>query len=121
MANEIQFNATLQAAKGGAIVQKQGNCTLNMAGSQMVQNTQTITTGAWTAISLGNLAGVPRKLMIINLDPTNYVTLSGNNTGTQLQDQIQPNGDFVIRSPTATIYAQANTASVLISITAMDQ
>lgn len=120
MANEIQFSATVQANKGGASVNKSGSCTLNMAGSQMVQATQSIGTGTWTAISLGSLAGVPAKLMIINLDPTNYVQLAGDNAGAQLQDQLEPGGDFAVRSPVATIYAKAHTAACLIAVTAMD-
>ncbi len=119
MANEIQFNATLIANKAGASVNKSINTTLNMTGSQMTQATQTIGTGAWTAISLGNLAGVPSKLLIINLDTTNFVQLATDNAGVNITDKVVAT-DFVLRSPTATIYAKANTAAVLIAITAMD-
>jgi hypothetical protein len=119
MANEIQFNATLQASKGGATINKVAGCTLNMAGTQMAQITQSIPT-AWTLLVFGNLTGVPSKALIINLDPANYVQLAADNTGTQIQDEIQPGGDFVIRSPFAAIYAKAHTAACILSISAMD-
>lgn len=117
--NEIQFNANLQASKGGASILKSGNASLTMAGTQMAQSTQNIPT-AWTLLVFGNLAGVPSKLMIRNLDAANYVELAEDNAGAHKQDKLQPNGDFVIRSPVAAIYAKANTAACLIEFAAMD-
>lgn len=118
--NEIQFNATLVASKGGASINKSANCTLSMAGSQMVQQTQSIGTSVWVAVDVGNLAGVAAKLMIVNLDSTNYVQLAGDDAGAQLQDKIKAGLDFVLRSPVGTIYAKANTAACLIAVVAVD-
>ena len=118
--NEIQFNATFRAAKLGAEVNKSANCTLTMAGTQMVQQTQSIPTTGWTSVSFGNLAGVPAKVMLINNDPTNYLQLAGDNAGAELQDKLQPGGDFVIRSPLAAIYAQSHTAACTLLVVAVD-
>ena len=90
-----------------------------MAGSQMTSVTQSIGTGAWTALTLGNLAGVPAKLILQNQDAANYIQLATDNAGANITDKVLAQ-DFVIRSPVGTIYAKANTAAVLISITAMD-
>ncbi|MDE2106985.1 MAG: hypothetical protein KGL39_57795 [Patescibacteria group bacterium] len=120
MANEIQFQGSLMASKNGTSINKNANANLSMAGSQMTQQTMNVPT-AWTLLVFGNLAGVPAKLMIKNLDPTNYVQLAGDNAGAQLQDKIQPGGDFVLRSPVGVIYAKANAAACLIEYAAMDQ
>jgi hypothetical protein len=117
--NEIQFSGSLQASKNGASVSKTGNCTLNMAGTQMAQGTFTVPT-AWTLLVFGNLAGIAAKVIIRNLDVTNYVQLAEDNAGAHIQDQLEPNGDFVIRSPYAAIYAKAHTAACLIEYAAMD-
>jgi hypothetical protein len=119
MANETQYSASLQASKGGATINKAVSGYLTMSGSHMVQHTQSVGKDSWVAIDVGNLAGVPAKLMIVNLDSTNYVQLAGDDAGAQLQDKILQ-GDFVLRSPTATIYAKANTAACLVAIVAVD-
>lgn len=119
MANEIQVTANLQASKSGAAIQSQGNFTRDMAGSQMVQNTQSIPT-AWTLLVFGNLAGTPAKALIRNLDTTNYVELAEDNAGAHKQDKLLPNGDFVVRSPVGAIYAKANGAACILQFAAMD-
>lgn len=119
MANEISFNATLSANKNLAGINRPASSSLDMSGSQMVQQTQTITTASWQAIDLGNISGNPKKLMIENLDTTNYVEIAEDNAGAHKQDKILAT-DFVLRSPVGTIYAKANGGSVLIAVTAVE-
>ena len=116
--NEISYNASMMAAKNGAVVNKSASATLTMTGTQMLQQTQSVTT-SWGAILLGNLASVPAKLMIQNLDTTNYIELAADLAGSYKTDKLLAQ-DFVMRSPTGTIYARANTAACLVSVTAVD-
>lgn len=119
MSNEIQSSVTLKASKNGASVSVTATDTLDMSGNNMVQQPQSIATSA-TAIDLGNISGAPKKLLIVNLDPTNYVEIDSANTFDKFPQKILPGGDVILLSPqTGTIYGKANTAAVLINIVAV--
>ena len=119
MANEIQYNVSLQAAKNGAQVIKSVSNVLTMAGDDMVQITQTVATSA-AALTFGAITGAPSKLLIVNLDATNFIELASDSGMVNGQDKILP-GDFVLRSPkSATIYAKADTAACKVLIVAVE-
>lgn len=117
--NEIQYSATLQASKGGATVSKSASAALTQTGDDSLQQTQDITT-AGAQLDFGNITGAPAKLLIINLDATNYITLYGDSGFTQAQDKILPQ-DFILRSPSSgSLWAKANTATCKIQIVAAE-
>jgi hypothetical protein len=74
--NEVQFAAQLRANKLGASISGGFTASLNMNGSNMAQATQLATTAA-AAVSFGAIHGAPSKLMIVNLDPATWYSVSG--------------------------------------------
>lgn len=111
MAREIQFNSQLAASKNGASINLSVSKVLDMAGNSMIQETQDITTGG-VALTFGDVSGAPKKLIVVNLDATNFVEIDSANTFDKFPQKLVA-GDFALLSPqTATIYARANTATV---------
>lgn len=122
MANEITVNVTLTATKGGASVTSGSKSKqLDMTGSDLYHATQNIGTSD-EAVSFGDITGAPKKVSITNLDSTNYVELSLSTGGGFAADVFETlvAGDTYTGSPGATIYAKANTASVLIDVVAAE-
>lgn len=113
MASEIQFQAALSASKNGARVSQSFGLAMDMAGEDMLGETQSIATSS-TALTFGGITGAPKKLLICNLDATNYVEIDSGTSFDKFPQKLEA-GDVILISPqTATIYAKANTAAVRI-------
>ena len=111
MANETSFTASLTVSKGGATIDRSFSKSLDMTGAQMCNLTQNVGTSA-EAITFGDISGAPEKLLIKNLDATNYVEIDSADTFDKFPQKLVA-GDFILLSPqTGTIYAKANTAAV---------
>lgn len=109
MANETQFLAMLTIVKNGAQVSfPQSTKTLDMSGSNMVQQPQLIPT-AGAALSLGLVTGVPAKLMLKN-NSAGYglatVAVAAGGTGYTVNDIL------TIPGGSGTVAAQAKVTSV---------
>ena len=119
MANEIRSSVNFSAIKGGAKVAISSSFNLTMAGSEMVQATQSIGTSSET-LNLGDITGIPGAIVIKNLDATNYIEIGGDTGLTVFKIKLLA-GQFVAFQPTsATIYAKANTAAVRVQIIATE-
>lgn len=125
MSQEIQIGVTANIQKGGASANASYQSVLDMSGTNINKNTQDIATSA-TALTFGAVSGAPKKLIIANLDGTNYVEVDSANTFDKFPQKIYPKTaagqiDFIVLNPeTGTIYAKANTATVKIEKIAMD-
>jgi hypothetical protein len=120
MASEITIVGQLNIRKNSAAVGQQFSKSLDLTGTDMLQAPQTIATAS-TTISLGNITGAPKKLLIANLDATNYVEIDSVNTFDKFPQKVLP-GDFILLSPeTGVIYGKAHTAAVQIMIVACAQ
>ena len=115
MANEVEMSARLYASKGGAVINSQSYSTVaNMTGTDMGQQTQVI---GLTVESLDVPVDVtsPYKLLISNLDNTNYVEL-GFVSGTYTM-RIPAGETLLIPYVSATLYLLANTSAVTVQAT----
>jgi len=114
--NEISFNASLGASKNGAQVNGAANGNVTMAGNAMIENVQTIGTDP-EQILLGDVA-TPAMLLLINLDPANFVEISLDIGMTKKFAKLlpgEPCGPF--RPSSAAIYAQADGAPISLAVT----
>lgn len=119
MANEISKTIRFIVTKNGAITTYSNNVRQDMAGAKMIQNIQNIGTSAET-IGLGDISGVPGKVIIKNLSSTNFVEIGGDSGLTVFKLKILAGDEQIIAPTSATIYAKADTAAVDIQITAWD-
>ncbi len=117
--NEVNISATLSAQKNNAAISRSEQGSLDMAGRQMTQLTQPLTAGVWTLVDIGKITGAPSKLLVKNLDATNYVELAADAAGATITDKLLPD-DFVLRSPVAVIYARAHAADCDLYVTATE-
>lgn len=121
MANEISQDISFSANKDGASVSFANRKFFNMTGVNMFQGTQLISFETPEELYLGSVpAGAVRTLIIKNLDQTNPLFVCGVNTFDQWIIRIKPN-DCCIIQPTAGIYAQAETAAILVQIIAVEE
>lgn len=120
MANEITQSVQIKASKGGASVSFDNRAFFDMTGINMIQGTQTIGTMP-ELIDFGGIAGSPRFVVIKNLDSSNFVNIAGNDTMSGLNIKILPNDCCVFHPQSADVYAQADGASCLIQILAIEQ
>jgi len=119
MAYEITASANLTARKNNAVVTGVANFTATMTGNNMVSNTQSIGTSA-EPIDFGDISGAPAAVLIRNLDSTNYVEIGGDSGLTVFKIKI-PAGQCALFTPSSgTVYAKANTAAVLVQVTAVE-
>jgi len=89
---------------------------LNLAGSQILQKSQLISHTAATLLDLTGITGAPQKLLILNIDTANPVTVALD-SGMSNKTDVIPAGDFILISPfAATRYLEATTADVNIEI-----
>lgn len=119
MASEIKTQIQLTCNKGGAAVNVGGSVIQDMAGAQMVQNTQIVTTSI-AALSMGAITGVPAWVYLKNLDATNYIELSTDNAMANKFMKILPGGSVLFPPSSATIYVRAHTASCNVVLAAME-
>jgi hypothetical protein len=120
MANEISKTIIFTVTKNGATARYANlSARQNMSGTESIQSTQLIGTSAET-VGLGEISGAPGKVIIKNLDSTNFVEIGGDSGLTVFKLKI-PAGDEQIFAPTSgTIYAKADTANVRIQVTAWE-
>lgn len=117
MASVSQGNATLQVTGGVTNLNAQVNSSITMSGVEVIDATQVIGTSS-EQITLGEI-GTPQKLLIKNLDTTNYVEIDSADTYDKFPQKLVA-GDWCILCPqTGTIHAKANTAAVRIRKVAM--
>ena len=113
MAKEITIQAALNWANGGASVAGSFVAQLDQTGNDGMQETQDVLTSA-TAITMGNITGAPKALLVKNLDKTNYVEIDSANTFDKFPQKVLPGAVILLAPQTATIYGRANTATVKI-------
>ena len=115
MANEVGVTITLTATKGKASIRTGGiSQNFDMAGEDMMLETQNVSSSAWGALSFGGITGVPSCVFIQNIDAANYIELAEDNAGAHKIAKITFGKFNLITPSSATIYAKANTADVKI-------
>ena len=115
MADEIQMTARLYASKGGAFLPSVTYTkSATMAGVDMGSQTQLIGTTV-EALDVPVDVASPYKLLIANLDSTNYVEL-GFVSGTYTM-RIPAGETLLMPYVSATLYLLANTSSITIQAT----
>jgi len=115
MADEIQMTARLYASKGGAFLPSVTYTkSATMAGVDMGSQTQLIGITV-EALDVPVDVASPYKLLIANLDSTNYVEL-GFVSGTYTM-RIPAGETLLMPYVSATLYLLANTSSVTIQAT----
>jgi len=85
---------------------------------QVLFDTQIIGTTSET-LALGDLSNLTGGLLIKNMDTTNYVLIDSATTFDKFPQKILPGGAIFLASQTLTIYAKANTASVVVTVSAV--
>lgn len=86
-------------------------------GTQACKTVQSIATSS-TQIVL-EVTGNPAYLMLINQDPTNFVQIDANTSFNGFPQKILPGGFIVLSPETATVYAKADTAGILLAVLAI--
>jgi hypothetical protein len=90
---------------------------LTQTGTGALLEFQTIGTTSETLV-LGDLANVGGGLFLKNTDSTNYVEIDSASTFDKFPQKILAGRAIFLASQTLTIYAKANTASVVLAISA---
>ena len=115
MADEIQMTARLYASKGGAFLPSVTYTkSATMAGTDMGSQTQSIGTTV-EALDVPVDVTAPYKLLIVNLDNTNFVE-AGFVSGTYTM-RIPAGETMLMPYVTATLYLKADTSAVTIQAT----
>jgi hypothetical protein len=120
MADEIQMTARLYASKGGAFLPSVTYTkSATMAGVDMGSQTQSISATASEILDVPVDVTSPYKLLISNLDNTNYVELSFTSGFTIGNGTMRlPAGEtLLIPYINASLYLLANTSAVTIQAT----
>ena len=115
MAGTNTTSGSLTYSAGGSSTVYQ--LSVPVAGTNFVEGTISVTTSA-IAIPLGSI-GTVGWMMIINLDPTNYVTVINGSSGTALV-KIKAGEFALFRCASAAPYIQANTATCSVSYLAIE-
>jgi inosine/xanthosine triphosphate pyrophosphatase family protein len=119
MAREIQLSINFTASKNGAKIAASASMTQDMAGDDMIQATQVISTTS-EVVSFGEITGAPAQVFIQNLDSTNFVEIGGDSGLTVFKLKLLPGKSTIISPSSGTVYAKADTASVRILIVAAE-
>ena len=120
MADEIQMTARLYAAKNGAYLPSVTYTkSATMVGTDMGSQTQSIGTSSSETLDVPVDVSTPYKLLISNLDNTNYVELSFTSgfaagAGTM---RLPAGETMLIPYINASLYLIANTSAVTIQAT----
>lgn len=118
MAEEISVSARLRANKSYLQVDRQANYKVDMTGNKSSTVTQSIGTSD-EALAINSDIGTAGVGWLRNLDATNYVTVGvrdGSATYIPLL-KLKPGEAQLVRFATNTIYAKANTATVVLEHT----
>lgn len=118
MANEITTSVGFSASKSGATVSFSKSKQTTMAGAVMFQSVQTIGTTTEAITFPADFSGIPSWLMIYNMDATNFVQIGLDNANpmTQAFAKLLAGQFMLLPANTATLYADADTASVNILV-----
>lgn len=118
MANEITTSVGFSASKSGATVSFSKSKQTTMAGAVMFQSVQTIGTTTEAITFPADFSGTPSWLMIYNMDSTNFVQIGLDNANpmTQAFAKLLAGQFMLLPANTATLYADADTASVNILV-----
>lgn len=111
MADELKVLIDFSFSKGGAKVNRTASDKLTITGDSFNHDTQSIGTSE-EEIAQGADLGTPGYVWVMNLDATNYVEI-GATTGVYTI-KLKAGEMALWRHDSATIYAKANTAAVLI-------
>lgn len=114
MASAVTATASLAVTGIAAISSGSLSKQITLVGdSDVIQDTQDIGTSS-EAITLGDITGNPEFILIKNLDATNFVSVGFNNpavAGTETI-KIKAGGFALLPTPSGTLYAIADTATV---------
>lgn len=120
MAGEITLSVVVSAERGGAVLSSaSASAAQEMIGMHYLLGTQEIGTAA-ELLDFGDLAGAPGLLLVVNLDASNYIELSLDESMTDKICKLRA-GSFCLFEPgVATIYAKANGSSVSVQVFALE-
>ena len=118
MANELSVTVIHSVTRDGVVARLEKSKTMDQAGTEYLNNTQSIATSS-TAISMGDVTTLGR-LTVLNTDDTNYVEVDSATTFDKFPQKIRPGEAIQLCPQTATLYAKANTAAVVIAILATE-
>ena len=121
MANSLILQLTVNGIINGVPIAPVVTQSLIPSTNWFVYDTQSAATSS-TAVYLGSIVAV-RKLMIVNLDTTNYVNVAFDNANTTPQKLLPASGtnyDYVVLNPTTGIWVKANTAPCQILVIGFD-
>jgi hypothetical protein len=109
-AGTIQVSTSFSVTKDGVTVSGSYNSgNLTMAGTEFVGNAQTIGTAS-EALVLGDITTIG-FVMVKNLDPTNFVQISLDNSQVNLVAKLLPGEATIFKPGTTTLYGKADTAA----------
>lgn len=115
MADEITYSVEMSVSKGGAAVNSGTlSATVDMTGVDVAALTQSIGTSN-EQIDVGPDITGDCRVVIKNLDGTNYVEIFKDNANAHLLSKL-PAGESCLLThvPSGSLYARANTAAVVI-------
>jgi len=121
MANSLNIAVSLAAVIGGQSYPLAAQNTIVPAGSGAAKSNVLVATSA-TAIYAANSLGsgiLASYVVIVNLDPTNYIDVSLENTAIVTPQVVQPGGILVLSPGAGAIWAKANTAACEVSVLAL--
>lgn len=111
MSNEITYTASLAASKSGAVISSGTlSDTVSMTGGDVLATTQNIGTTN-EQIDMSSITGDCR-IIVKNLDATNYVEIFKDNGNSHLLSKLSPGEHCLLTQvPSGSLYARANTAA----------
>lgn len=119
MANEIRFASELSVTNGGLTAGQSISGSATQTTPGVLQNRQTIATGGSTIAFTGLTAA--RWIQIKNIDATNFVDIGPDSGGLVGFARLKAGEDMKLPlKPGVTVKAIADTASVVIELTALE-
>jgi hypothetical protein len=121
MANSVSVGVSLNASIDGQSFLANASATQVPANNNAITETLTIAYSATTAVLIvPTMVGTPSYVSVINIDPTNTITLYNQATiaGSVTLAVIQPLG-FAVIPGVASIYAAAQVAGCQAAVTAI--
>lgn len=118
MSNEISASITLNVSKSGVTLNQSFSKTSDMAGAEMIGNTQTVGTSAET-LTVGDVSTIG-YLLIKNLDSTNFVEIDAVSTMDSFPQKVLAGESILLKPQTATIYGKADTAACSVYVQAVE-
>lgn len=112
MANEISVSVSCSISSGGQSVSGAKSFTASLSAASFIGEAITIGSTTAATVSIGGLSN-PSTVLVINLDTTNFITVSGDVGLTQFQQKILPGQGCLLLPETGTVYAKADTAPCL--------